>query len=398
MITHASIVPLIGGLPLAQKVAFKSKPKYAMSYDAFYNNDRHYVEYSKAPYHVLKLDEENKSPGTVDVVGATCPCAGLSSLSTNASPDKEVNDWMFHSTKFVLETVRPKVLWGENAPRLAGSMGKPIVAKLRELAAQNGYTMSIVKTMSKIHGLSQTRDRSFYFFWKGTQVPMFNFVQREQESIVDTILNTNLRDDDPMSNQLVNEEKPSQNPYYRYVLEELEGGITHQEFQEKIEKTWGLFSYIETKTTYDKVGKWMEEQGYDREVPKCYRKFEKLAQGKNIMRHSIHVPKTTIGAFVGSLPTTLIHPIEDRYLNIRECLTIMRMPDDFQLIGGKKNLNHICQNVPVSTAADWAEQIKLYLNGKLQMIDTEFMMFDNKSQKVEYEKPQIALTEFMKIA
>ena len=35
-----------------------------------------------------------------------------------------------------------------------------------------------------------------------------------------------------------------------------------------------------------------------------------------------------------------------------------KLPDDFQLQGGVKNLNHICQNVPVNTAMDMAENVK----------------------------------------
>jgi site-specific DNA-cytosine methylase len=122
----------------------------------------------------------------------------------------------------------------------------------------------------------------------------------------------------------------------------------------------------------------MAANDYDREVPKCERRYEKLKTGMNIMRKGTTIPKDYIGAFVGHLPTQLTHPDEDRYLTIRECMEIMKLPRDFELLGGLKNLNHICQNVPVTTAQDMAENIKLYLDGKLDYINTDFHIQDNK--------------------
>ena len=110
--------------------------------------------------------------------------------------------------------------------------------------------------------------------------------------------------------------------------------------------------------------------------------YEKLASGGNIMRKNTEIPKDYIGAFVGHMPTSLTHPDEDSYLTIRECLTVMKMPEDFQLQGGLSNLNHICQNVPVSTARDMATNLREYFDGKLDTIKTDFLIQDNKTQKI----------------
>ena len=161
--SYASCVPLIGGETLAMENVFAKKPKYILSYSAFAANDSQLLEHynHEVPYHVI--DEGNGRTDHVDVVNAVCPCAGLSSLSPSASTDNKANDWMIESAKYVLSKVKPKVFWGENAPRLASKMGAPIVKQLRKIAKENGYTMSLYKTKSKMHGLSQTRDRSFYF-------------------------------------------------------------------------------------------------------------------------------------------------------------------------------------------------------------------------------------------
>jgi site-specific DNA-cytosine methylase len=381
MVTHAAIVPLIGGLPLGQSKAFGNKPEYILTYEPFKNNDQHIVHY----WNNVKYSLVGESVNSVDVVGTTCPCAGLSSLSPSANSNAAANDWMSTTAKYVLESIQPRVFWGENAPRLASKMGEPVVEKLRKIGEENGYTFSIYKTKSILHGLSQVRDRTFYFFWKeNNRIPVFDYFSRSHERIEDTIRNTKFDKNDPMS-VLANSKKPTDNPFYQYVLKEIEGGITHEEFSNKIEKTTNPLDYIEFHgITYDVVGEWMQKCGYEREAAKCTRMYEKLKSGGNIMRKNTEIPKDYIGAFVGHLPTSLTHPDEDRYLTIRECLNIMKMPEDFILQGGVKNLNHICQNVPVTTAADMAGQVKKYLDGKLDYVSTDFMIQCNKSQQLNY--------------
>jgi site-specific DNA-cytosine methylase len=169
---YASIVPLIGGETIAMERVFKKRPEYILSYEDFKANDTHLVEYYKreVPYYLLGNDRNYDLP-SVDVVNTVCPCAGLSSLNTTASSDAAANDWMLTSANYILGTIKPQVFWGENAPRLASKMGEPIVENLRSIGREFGYTFSLYKTKSLLHGLGQVRDRSFYFFWKGDKVP-----------------------------------------------------------------------------------------------------------------------------------------------------------------------------------------------------------------------------------
>ena len=93
----------------------------------------------------------------------------------------------------------------------------------------------------------------------------------------------------------------------------------------------------------------------------------------------------------------LTHPDEDRFLTVRECLSIMKLPEDFMLQGGIKNVNHICQNVPVTTAQDMAESVLRFCDGRLdnQMIETDFVMQDNKTRTLKVENNPLRLDEFM---
>ena len=377
---------------------FGSRPEYILSYEGFENNDQHLVEYYKreVPYHLIQGDSLPQVE-SVDVINTVCPCAGLSSLSVTSSSDAAANDWMRTSARHVLGHLRPKVFWGENAPRLASKMGEPVVRDLRNIGRENGYTFSIFKTKSILHGLSQVRDRTFYFFWKGEKVPQFEYIKREHETIEDTIRSVKRDPSDPM-NILTSDRAPSQDPYYRYVLKEIENGISHSAFQDKLEKSYDVKHYIEDNgVTYDKVSKWMSKHGYEKQASRCMDMYHKLKSGGNIMRRGVNIPKGYIGAFVGAYPMTLTHPDEDRFLTLRECLSIMKLPEDFILQGGLKNINHICQNVPVTTAQDMADHVLRYVDGRLdnQLIDTDYLVQDNKSQTLSYEKESVQLDAFM---
>ena len=399
--THAAIVPLIGGQLIGQQQAFGSLPEYILSYSVFKNNDSQILNYydNKVPYHLLDEKPTYKAKN-VDVVMATCPCAGLSTLGMKSSSDNPMNDWMIQSADYVLKTVKPKVFWGENAPALAGKNGKPIVAKLRAIAEREGYTMSLYKTKSLLHGLSQVRKRSFYFFWKGKEIPLLPYVNRPYEKIEDTIRKSVVSDDDPM-NILANSKTPSEDPVYRYILEELHGGISHKQFIEQLPSHTNTLSYVEAffaqppEVTYQNLKEWMSKNNYLNEEGKCERRAAKLASGGNIMRNTTGFAKDYIGAFVGHHPTCLTHPDHDRYLTIRECLDIMKMPKDFELLGGRKNLNHICQNVPVSTAKDMALGIRTALDGKLETVTANFLVQNNHNQTRDMELEVSTLEAFI---
>jgi hypothetical protein len=113
------------------------------------------------------------------------------------------------------------------------------------------------------------------------------------------------------------------------------------------------------------------------------------------MRRTTIVPRDHIGAFVGHYPNSLAHPIEDRYINYREAMSIMGLPEDFELLNPKKSANHICQNVPVQTATDMATEVVAYLNGERKMVDTDFIIQYNHNQKAEYTERGNTLEAFL---
>lgn len=389
MIKHASIVPLIGGMTLAAQNIFDTPPDYLLSYSPFKAHDYHLVNYydNLVPY--ILLDEGGKHPHAVDVVSTTCPCAGLSALSQSAAGNSPMNEWMFRSAEYVLSSMKPRVMYGENAPRLASKLGEPVVERLRRIGRENGYAFSIFKTRSLTHGLSQVRERTFYFFWQGDKIPTLESCNPGcHERIEETIDGAKLAHHaDPMSVITLNEKTPSDNPYYRYVLEEIHGGMSHAQFASSLTRTANVLRVIEAASGHDylRVGKWMDAHGFPKLAKRCSDIHLKLGLGGNIMRKQIEVPCDIIGAFVGHMPTMLTHHREDRFLTVRECLSIMKMPLDFQVHNAKRNFNHICQNVPVTTAEHAARMVKSFLENKLPLDNYpgDFLIQDNVRRSID---------------
>lgn len=404
---HSTIIPLIGGEVLASDEVWNTTPEYILTYSPFEANESHLRNYYKTvkgfdvPY--IQLDKGGVAPHSVDVISSVCPCAGLSQYHSKAGEDNQNNQWMEKTARYVLGEVKPKVFWGENAPALVGKIGEFMLKKLRQIGLENGYGMSLFLTKNILHGVPQFRKRTFYFFWRkdvfGEKTPVFNTYAREHIRIEDLIASASKFN---FQQEPINKKTPSKDdPYYRYLLEEVHGGISHREY----------FSLLETKNVrgndvesliiesghdYNKVGEWMNENGYDREVPKCERKFKKLGEGGNIMRRGTIVPKDYIGAFVGHYPTVLTHPYEDRYITYREAMTIMGLPSDYELLNPEKSVNHICQNVPFQTAKDMATEIKAVFDGERKMINTDFLFQNNYDGSYEnWNQKQNTLEEFL---
>lgn len=378
--THASIVPLIGGETIGMQNAFGNRPEYILSYSPFVNNDSHLLNYynHEVPYILLDTDEGSAyKPKHVDVVSAVCPCAGLSSLSPSSSADSAVNDWMEITARYVLENIKPKVFWGENAPHFATNKGKKIREKIRKIGFDSGYSMSVIKTKSIVHGLPQIRSRSFYFFWQDESAPVFNYYKRPHVKIEDLILGVT-------SNSMrepINTKLPSDNRYLMFILDKEQ--CTIDEFYDNLKSSIDVIGYIERKWKWTEVSEWMSERGFEREAKACLYKQSKIDAGKGYMKKDLVLAKDHIGAFVGHYPTAVKHPKENRFIDFREAMTIMGLPQDFELLNPRKSSNHICQNVPVQTATDMATEVFEYLSGNREASGYKYLVQNNINQRIE---------------
>jgi len=389
--TYGTIVPLIGGENIGVMNAMEGQlPEWVLSYKPFTANDEHFIDYIRGKGYTGEytyLDEEgneNYVPEKVDVVNTVCPCAGLSSLNVNSGVDYAANDWMYLTANYVLGKVKPRVFWGENAPRLFTKAGSAVADKLAEIAKEHGYSLNLYYTESRLHGLSQKRPRTFYFFTDSETAPIFPWYRKPQESIEDILKQKPIKDD-PM-NVTANQNSPYDNSWLQYQLAAT-GTKTIAELQKTFTKTENLI--VHSDGGYNKglsdVADWMEANGHDKVGARARAMQEKLDQGKGYWAHGITIPRgNEIPALIGALPHSLLNPYTDNWITIRDCLRIMKMPDDFNLVGEnvRSKVNHICQNVPASTAEDMMKNVLLYLEGYVEFAPTPRVRQNNKKQDV----------------
>lgn len=391
-IRHASIIPLIGGETIGSEQAFGSRPDFILSWSPFRANDSHLLNYygHEVPYYVL--DEVPLPRERVDVVSSVCPCAGLSMLSNIRSGHNEKNEWMVRCAELVLSEVRPEVYWGENAPVLSSDLGAPVRARLYEIARKNGYSMSLYRTKALLHGVPQVRARTFYFFWKGDRVPILDYYARPHVRVEDLLLEASRSN---FQTEPTNPRRPSEAPIYRFILEHLMGGIGHVEYASRIERTVVAVDEIQKMgVTFAEAAEWMRSKGFEYEAAKCERRHAKIMAGGRIMNWSVIIPRDYTQAFISHAQTTMAFPYEDRYISYREAMSLMGMPTDFELLDPKRNLNHVCQNVPVPAARDMATEVLAHLEGRRETIDATYVFQNNMSRTHEvWDRPRGATLE-----
>ncbi len=122
---------------------------------------------------------------------------------------------------------------------------------------------------------------------------------------------------------------------------------------------------------------------------------DKVSRGLGYWDASPHFFHDSFSALIGRNMFNGVHPVENRYLNVREMLHLMGMPHDFK-ITSPKEINHIAQNVPVRTAQDMADEVKKFCEGEAKMTSYSFLKQDNTNQRIieTEELNQVPKTKF----
>ena len=135
-------------------------------------------------------------------------------MSSSHSADSDTNNWLYKAADYILGTIQPKVYFGENAPGLYSDNNIKVANKLREFADKYGYSFTIYKTDTRLHGLPQRRVRTFFFFWKGDKCPEMEYYNH-----------------------------PSDKPFEEWILDKNVG--THNEIPERSPlNDFAVFKYI----------------------------------------------------------------------------------------------------------------------------------------------------------
>jgi site-specific DNA-cytosine methylase len=418
-IKWGSVIPLIGGHSIGSYIATETKPQFLISYPGFLSNDQHIRNYwPDVPYllvdphsnqflsqeEVLEIknienytlpdnDKIDQIDFTgVDFINSTCPCAGLSMMNSSNKKDSagargsdaKQNEWMYKSTRFILDNVKPRVLFGENAPGLYTKTGKGVVENLKKIAEEYNYSFSVYKTNTIYHGIPQKRERTFYFLWDSPTVPIFDNYRREHKTLTEYL--SEIPKDASLQDIFAGAASVEKNPYIMF-LKYKEGANWRQEILKfKTVTTWLVY-----KKLLNEMIEWLEQnynfEGANEVTKEKTIKFlkhvqTKLDDNKGWWDGTPHFFGDTINAVIGRTIENTIHPTKERGLSLRECMHLMGLPHDFT-IPGKNYYNHIAQNVPTCTARDMTAEVIKFIKGQAKMSEVNFLKQSNSTGKIE---------------
>lgn len=382
---YATVVPLIGGMTVGNKKATGKDPDLIISYPEFADNDSHCLNYFSNVEYVQVASSTNTpsrslSETKMDFVSTVCPCAGLSQLNSakntakGRGSDAVQNEWMYKTATLVLEQMKPKVFWGENAPGLYGKTGLGVVERLREIGRKNGYSFSMVKTDSFLHGIPQHRHRTFYFFWEGNRAPLLNWFKRESPKLAEYL--EMIPKDAKDMNRYFGMGEIKDDPWFRFAESE---GFKAVDLINSEKNYKSVFDWVKDGNV-DKGIEWAKENEEKSMENFLIRAQTKIEAGEGLWVDTPILFKDAINSLIGRY-TSIVHPTEPRGITIREAMWLMGLPHDFELTGN--NANHICQNVPTNTAADWTREVMRFINGEITDWGGSFVKQNNKTQKIE---------------
>jgi site-specific DNA-cytosine methylase len=394
-IKYATIVPLIGGLTVASKQVIGVDPVALLSYTPFAGNDtnaRHH--FKDVPYFQLDNPDSGFEPTkyqNLDFINAVCPCAGLSMLSTGSHEQRQtMNHWMLESAKYVTGTLKPKVFWGENAPGLYSKFGTHVREQLRDIGKANGYTFSVYSTNTLLHGIPQSRKRTFYFFWQNDKTPILSYYDREKKNLADYLAEVPYGISGQTDSDIVKaQENVNSLSAFQFLQDKYQGegikAFRDWEIKGERQQLSVLVYLIESKQIYE-ARDYFIAKGAGHEITAKYfsRICAKVDNNEGYWDGTISKfrPDGHFGALI-SRNLVAMHPTEDRSITPRECMHLMALPHDFELVTGE--LNHICQNVPVCTGADMTREVVAYLDGERDLIRSTYILQSNNTGRIDYK-------------
>lgn len=420
-VKYAVLQPLTGGMYFAVEEAVGHPAEFIISYPGFdapkrnkagnivdCGNEYHLIEYLKkhnrmVPYYqfdrkpfqvddavdarLLQEGHEVAHPdySDLDLVVAVPVCSGLSSATLGASSDtiKARNSNMLFLARFALNTIKPKVYIFENAPRLVSRAGDGVRAELARIAQDAGYSVAFYRTDTKLHDNCQIRPRTFVYFFRndvaGKGVPVLGFENKNVS--VEEFLNRIPAD----ATQQVTLGLPDMCvPMIDYMRH-----VHGDEWRCKL-NTSAIVCSLHKEGKLDDMCKWLSESDkYTDKVKAAVIKYVDHIHKKEAMHLGYYVVSPIImkkdhipSAMFKTMPFVL-HYKEDRLYTMREWMSLMGMPYDFELQGDiHKTFRQIGQNVPARTAKFIVEEALKVINdwNNFERKDEQVMLFDNTKQ------------------
>lgn len=352
-IKWAMFVPRMGSAAIGCSQAAGRKPEFMLSWDALSKVDRGAREYwPDVPYHLIEENPDLSVYGEIDIVMSVCPCGGMSSQNTSKGDRKGVNapqnNYMYNSAEYILEKVKPTVYFGENAQALFEESGAPIIERLKAIAEKHGYSFSLYKTDAVLHGVPQRRIRTFYFFWKSRTAPILNFIDSTFEGDIKDFLGM-IPKDATFQDVFLYKLPPTEffKPY-KFLLEK--EGLTHAECVKKYPRK-NVTKILRSKGLVEECIEWMEkhypndkisEVDHAMNLVELYKKYKSnFDSGHGVFDRSPYFCTKIYKATIRANMRRFVHPEEDRYLSMREVMSLMGYPLDYNPTFSNKNTGSI---------------------------------------------------------
>lgn len=422
-IRYAVLQPLTGGFSIAAENVIGHSAEFIISYPGFdapkydkngvlidagneYNLikylEKHnrmvpYYQFDRTPFQedldtsvkLLRNGVESAHPdySNMDLVIAVPVCAGLSA-ATRASEETLAsrNSNMIFLTKFALGTIKPKIYIFENAPRLTNMspLSKSVRERLESIADEFNYRVAYYRTDTQLHDNCQKRPRTFVLFFSqdvaSNGIPQLGF-ENKHISVEELLSRIPKNENDPMNVQL--EQSFTNIIIMKYIKSQYGSS-----WREKISSPTLLCDVINNNKLDDLISfaencSEVNEDQKKRFIHSINHIKGKLADGKSFYTMSpLYMKNNILPACIFKTIPCAIHYKEDRLYTLREWLTSMGMPYDFEMYGDiKRVFPKIGQSVPVRTAQFVISEALKCLSEEVQRVhESGAILFDNITQ------------------
>jgi site-specific DNA-cytosine methylase len=389
---------------------------HVVSYEAFGANESHlHHNYPDLNYTTVDdymdtntlLDQEadaykqlvqDQGIEPTDIMTAVPPCAGLSMLNAgNRGADNPLNSWMYEAVKwFVAQDCGVMIM--ENAPALATRAGIPVLRTIQKLLKDLGaedVKIHLTKTSTSCHGIPQNRKRTFLYLYRGDSFKLLknqpcdtphikDFLKRPKETVPGTI---NGQTTYPQYKD------GAKDPFLAAFLKLIHESGAYEIITEKL-KEKKPHTVLNTMPIVLDLFEENPELLADYEVLQhnFKKSLYKLSIGKGYWDGSPTFVNESCNAIITKNAFRTVHPVHhDRFLTFRECMDLMGIPDDFELVDYLKTFRHVFQSVPVDTAMahlKWAEALAgknddLLSGTEVSGEEHQIIVQDNTKQNLE---------------
>lgn len=302
------------------------------------------------------------------------------------------NDFMYMVVNHGVQCFDADCIIIENAPALFTNKGAGVAKRLEELAYANGRSISFYKTSTIYHGIPQARDRTFAFIWKKEFAPVLNFYRRDRLNFKEYL---ELVPGDAIQQDIIVNPKVAEECYYQFMKYKLGKSDCREDIHNIGKKT--AFQWVDKMGYLDEALEWFYKTNNEKGIKYAEHAKKKFSQNLGIWDGSVHIAHEYTQAWIGRNMNDTIHPTEDRSLTIRESLHMMGFPHEFELLGGRKNSNHVSQNVPSVTARDMVLEAMAALRGERECSGLKCFKQSNHNQTYVTPLPKnsTSLSDFL---